>query len=125
MFPVSPEKEHALRARMEKLGLKEADLEESFVHARGHGGQNVNKVATCVVLVHLPSGIAVKCQQERSQGLNRFFARRWLCERIEAQLHPGDTPADREAQRLRRQKDRRARRARKARATRKAGESPG
>ena len=113
MFPVTPEKTAALRARMEKLGVREADLDESFVHAGGHGGQNVNKVATCVVLVHRPTGVAVKCQKDRSQGLNRFFARRLLCEKLEARLGHGQDPQARKAEKLRKQKQRRARRARK------------
>jgi len=67
-FGVSPEKEQALAERMEKLGLREEDILEKFIRSGGHGGQNVNKVATCVYLKHLPSGVEVKCQQERSQA---------------------------------------------------------
>ena len=61
-LPVSAEKERQLAQRMAALGIQEADLEESFVRSGGHGGQNVNKVATCVVLLHRPSGLQVKCQ---------------------------------------------------------------
>ncbi len=72
-----------LTKRMEALGIREADLEESFVRSGGKGGQNVNKVATCVVLVHVPSGTAVKCQLARTQAANRIAARESLVEKIE------------------------------------------
>ena len=98
---------------MQRLGVREADLEERFIHSGGNGGQNVNKVATCVVLVHPPTGVMVKCQKDRSQGLNRFFARRLLCDRIEAQLGLQNDPESLRIAKLRRQKQRRARRARK------------
>ena len=111
MFPVSPEKQQALRARMEALGVREEDLEEHFVRSRGSGGQNVNKVATCVVLRHGPSGVHVRCQRERSQALNRFLARRLLLDRIEAQRQGVISAAARERARIRRQKRRRSRRA--------------
>lgn len=68
---------------MQRLGVKESELEESFVRSSGPGGQNVNKVSTCVVLRHRISGIEVRCQQERSQALNRFLARRILLKKIE------------------------------------------
>jgi len=111
MFPVSAEKVQALRARMASLGIVEADLDEQFVRSGGHGGQNVNKVATCVVLVHVPTSVRVRCQQERTQGMNRFLARRELCDKVEARL-TGAVAAERQArERIRRQKRRRSRRA--------------
>ena len=111
MFPVSPLKERALRARMDALGVRDADLTEQFVRAQGKGGQNVNKVATCVVLRHGPSGIVVKCQQERSQALNRFLARRALLDRLEARERGVAAAAEAERARIRRQKRKRSRRA--------------
>ena len=111
MFPVSSEKTHALAARMHALGVREEDLDEQFVRSGGAGGQNVNKVATCVVLRHRPTGILVKCQRERSQALNRFLARRELCDRIEAGRRGAALAAEQERQRIRRQKRRRSRRA--------------
>ena len=111
MFPVSVEKTQRLAARMQALGLREEDIDEQFVRSGGHGGQNVNKVATCVVLRHGPSGLMVRCQQERSQGLNRFIARRLLCDRLEARVRGVAEAATRERERIRRQKRRRSRRA--------------
>jgi protein subunit release factor B len=111
MFPVSPEKERALLARMGHLGIRGEDLEEHFIRSRGRGGQNVNKVATCVVLKHVPTGIVVRCQQERSQALNRFLARRLLLERLEARIRGMAAAAAQEIARIRRQKRRRSRRA--------------
>jgi protein subunit release factor B len=123
MFPVSPEKAQALRARMGALGIAESDLDECFVRSGGHGGQNVNKVATCVVLVHRPTGVRVRCQQERTQGLNRFLARRELCDKIEARL-TGAVAAERQArERIRRQKRRRSRRADRKRLEAKRAQS--
>ncbi len=109
-FPVSAQKQAELEAIMQRLGIKESDWEESFIRSSGPGGQNVNKVATCVVLRHPASGIEVRCQQERSQVLNRFFARRILLQKIEAQKL-GELSA--EAQRIskiRRQKRKRSKR---------------
>lgn len=98
-------------ARLRALGVREEDLEESFVHAGGKGGQNVNKVATCVVLVHRPSGTAVKCQQERTQGRNRLIARRILAEKIETARLGRASARAQESAKIRRQKRRRSRRA--------------
>ncbi|HSV05950.1 MAG TPA: peptide chain release factor-like protein [Candidatus Binatus sp.] len=111
MFPVSPEKAQALRTRMDRLGVREADLEERFIRSRGKGGQNVNKVSSCVVLRHVPTGIAVRCEQERSQGLNRFLARRELLDRLEARERGAAATALQARERIRRQKRRRSRRA--------------
>ena len=110
-FPVHFEHEPRLAARMRALGVTEADLAESFVRSGGHGGQNVNKTSTCVLLVHRPSGLQVKCQSTRQQGLNRFLARRLLLDKIEA-LRTGHVAAERERiEKIRRQKRRRSRRA--------------
>lgn len=80
---VSPEKEKALAAKMKAAGLREADIDEKFIRSGGKGGQNVNKTSTCVYLKHRPSGLEVKIQQDRSQHLNRFLARRVLLEKFE------------------------------------------
>jgi protein subunit release factor B len=101
----------ALQARMLALGIREDDLEESFVTSQGKGGQNVNKVATCVVLFHPPSGLRIKCQQERSQGLNRYLARKHLADKIETAKLGAQSERQQEAERIRRQKRRRSRRA--------------
>jgi len=73
-FPVNPEKAQQLAQRKAALGVRESDIEESFVRSGGHGGQNVNKSATCVTLLHRPTRLQVKCQKTRQQGLNRFIA---------------------------------------------------
>jgi len=111
VFPVSPEKARVLAETMRRLGVREDDLDEQFVRSGGAGGQNVNKVSTCVVLRHRPSGIVVRCQRERSQALNRFFARRLLLEKLEARERGVAETAARERARIRRQKRRRSRRA--------------
>ena len=110
-FGVSPDKEQALAERMEKLGIREADLVEKFIRSGGHGGQNVNKVATCVYLKHLPTGTEVKCQQERSQAMNRFFARRILADKIEASVLGRRSAEEQRIAKIRRQKRKRSKRA--------------
>jgi protein subunit release factor B len=110
-FPVSPDKARALRARLAALGIREEDLDEQFVRSGGKGGQNVNKVSTCVVLVHRPTGTRIKCQQERTQALNRYLARKLLADKIEAERLGRLSKREQEAERIRRQKRRRSRRA--------------
>ncbi|MBI4468029.1 MAG: peptide chain release factor-like protein [Acidobacteria bacterium] len=112
-FGVRVEKEVALQARMLDLHIREEDLEEKFIRSSGPGGQNVNKTATCVYLKHRPTGIEVKVQQDRSQALNRFLARRILADRIEESLSGAGSAQERERERIKRQKQRRGRRTKK------------
>jgi protein subunit release factor B len=108
---IGPDKEQALRERMDALGIFEKDLEETFIRSGGHGGQNVNKVATCVRLRHLPTGLEVKCQQERSQALNRFLARRILADKVERAILGRKSEEERRIAKIRRQKRKRSKRA--------------
>ncbi len=96
---------------MQKLGLKDSDFLESFVRSGGAGGQNVNKVSSCVVLKHILTGLEVKCQDERSQALNRYLAKRRLLEKIEEKILGVVTQKRAESEKIRRQKRRRSRRA--------------
>ena len=107
---VSPEKWDALQARMRALGIREQDVDEQFVRSSGPGGQHVNKVSTCVVLTHRPSGASVRCQEERSQTLNRFLARRRLVEKIEEARLGKLSQRQQAIEKIRRQKRRRSRR---------------
>ncbi len=111
LFKISIDKETALRERMIRLGVKEGDLEESFVRSSGPGGQNVNKTSTCVFIRHVPTGLTVKCQRERSQSLNRFLARRLLLDKIE-RLQSGIIDEEKKRiEKIRRQKRKRSKRA--------------
>jgi protein subunit release factor B len=111
LFPVSSEKENQLIERMHALGVREQDLDEQFVRSSGAGGQNVNKVSSCVLLHHRPSGIRVRCQKERSQALNRYLARRLLLDKIEAATRGKAQAEAAHIAKIRRQKSRRSRRA--------------
>jgi peptide chain release factor len=112
-FGVSPEKERALEARLRTLQIHEEDLEETFIRSSGPGGQHVNKTSTCVRLVHRLTGLSVKVQSSRSQGLNRFLARRLLADRLEQQLHGAESSHAQQRDKIRRQKQRRVRRAKR------------
>lgn len=110
-YGVSLEKEQQLIERMQRLGIREEDITESFIRGSGKGGQKINKTSSCVQLIHAPSGIEIRCQRERSQALNRFHARRLLCDRIEGQIL-GDLSKEEQArEKIRRQKRRRSRKA--------------
>lgn len=71
---------------MKKYNIRERDIEEQFVRSSGPGGQNVNKVSSCVMLHHKPTNITVKCQHSRQQSINRLEAKHLLLKKIEARL---------------------------------------
>ena len=109
-FGVRPEKEAELRERMARCGLREEDLRETFIRGGGPGGQKINKTSSTVCLRHKPTGLEVRCAQERSQSLNRFLARRDLCDKIAAKIHGEKSKKQQERDEIRRQKRRRSRR---------------
>lgn len=107
---VRDEKEEALKKRMESLGIFESDIIEKFILGSGKGGQKINKTSSCVYLKHLPSGIEVKCQKDRSRAVNRYLARRELCDRYEGEIEKKKTEKEMLFEKIRRQKRRRSRR---------------
>jgi len=111
IFSVNETKEKALRAKMEALNIGEEDIRESFVRSGGKGGQHVNKTSTCVYLKHLPTGIEVKCQKERSQALNRYLARALLVSKIEQMVKGAESEEIKRIEKIRRQKRKRSKRA--------------
>ena len=107
--PISSEKFAALEQRMAALGMTEANLLEKFVRGSGAGGQKINKTSNCVFLKHLPTGVCIKCQMDRSREMNRFLARRELCDQLEA-IRDGKAIAKTQAiEKMRRQKRPRSR----------------
>ena len=111
LFSVSPRKERDLAERMRRLGISEKDLVEKFIRCSGPGGQKIIRTSSCVFLRHGPTGISVKCQQERSRALNRFLARRRLLDRIEQKRNGIALEEKQRREKIRRQKRRRSKRA--------------
>lgn len=110
VFPVSPLKEKQLREKMETLNIREEDIQETFIRSGGRGGQHVNKTSTCVYLKHVPTGIEVKCQEERSQSLNRYRARVILANKIEQLIKGRKSEEIQRIEKIRRQKRKRSKR---------------
>jgi peptide chain release factor len=109
-LPVMPADGDAQFAcRLASLGARAEDIEESFVRSGGHGGQNVNKTSTCVMLLHRPTGLQVKCQATRHQGRNRELARQLLLNKLEARRKSRADAERARVEKLRRQKRPRSR----------------
>lgn len=111
---VNPGKEKLLLERMRRLGIMECDLRETFIRGSGKGGQKINKTSSCVHLLHVPTNIQVKCQPTRLRSLNRFLARRELCDKIEERISGAQSARRQVIEKIRRQKRRRGRRQRAA-----------
>ena len=107
---VSSLKNKQMEERMKGLGVLESDLNEKFILGSGSGGQKVNKTSSCVYLRHVPTGIEVKCQKSRSRAMNRYHARRELCDRIDEKVSGEKSERRKAAEKIRRQKRRRSRR---------------
>lgn len=106
---MKPDKWDELVERMNRVGVQESDLVEKFILGSGSGGQKINKTSSCVYIKHIPSGIEIKCQQCRSRELNRLYARRELCTRLEELLFKEKSSKRMESEKIRRQKRRRSR----------------
>ena len=109
---IGQDKRAALKRRMVDLGILEGDLIERFIRGTGRGGKKINKTSSCVYLQHQPSGIEIKCQAQRSREMNRFIARRELCERLEEIAQGRKSERQQRIEKIRRQKRRRSRRQR-------------
>ena len=95
--------DEGLLKRMKKLRIREENLEEQFIRGSGAGGQKVNKTSSTVMLRHLPSGVEIRCQRERSQIMNRYWARVELCDQIESILNLAKLAIQNEREKVRRQ----------------------
>jgi protein subunit release factor B len=109
---ISPEKQKALQEALVRLEIRQEDVIERFIRSGGAGGQKLNKTSTAVYLKHIPTGLEVKMQKERSQALNRFLAWRLLAEKVEARQGE-KTLQHQQLEKIRKQKDRRLRRTKK------------
>lgn len=107
---ISRSKQDRLAARMNKLYVREKDLVEKFILGSGRGGQKRNKTSSCVYLRHVPTGIEIKCQRERSRAVNRYLARQELCNRVEERILGEKSARRQKEEKIRRQKRRRSRR---------------
>lgn len=107
---LSQSKRDQLLIFMKRMGVLDTDLTENFILGSGKGGQKVNKTASCVQLIHEPSGISIKCQRGRSRELNRYYARKELCEQLEERKLGALSRRRQAAEKIRRQKRRRSRR---------------
>ena len=108
-MPIKPEKTKALKNEMDSLGIHDEDLEETFILAPKKGGQKVNKTSSCVFLLHKPTDISVKCFDDRSRELNRYHARKLLCDKIKEHVFCEKTEKQKKLDKLKKQKKRRHR----------------
>jgi len=109
---ISAERKAALNKRMERLGIFEGDLVEKFVRGTGSGGQKMNKTSSCVFLQHPPTGLETKVQRDRSREMNRYLARKEICDQLEEITLGKQSARQQEREKIRRKKRRQSRRQR-------------
>jgi protein subunit release factor B len=107
---ISPETIEKVKVLMAEASVFEEDIEETFILGGGPGGQKTNKTSNVVRLSHEPSGVQVRCGENRSREINRWLARRMLAELILEREHKRKSAARQAAEKVRRQKRRRSRR---------------
>jgi protein subunit release factor B len=107
---VQEKKVQLLKEEFEKYGLREVDIEEKFIRGKGRGGQKVNKTSSTVYLKHIPSGIEIKCSEERERETNRFLARRYLLDRYKEEILDIKSAREIQSNKTKKQKKRRIRR---------------
>ena len=95
----------------QSIGIKPEDIDENFIRGGGHGGQKINKTASCVQLFHRPTHTEIRCQEAREQHLNRIKAYTHLILRIEEMVKGMESKLAQEKFKIRKQKQRRSRRA--------------
>ncbi len=108
---VKPEKIKELNNKMKNLGIYEDDIVEKFILGSGRGGQKIQKTHSCVYIKHIPTGIEVKCQKERSRSLNRYYARKELVKKIEFKLFKEKSEKQKKIYKIKKQKKRRSKKA--------------
>ncbi len=79
-----------IRERLDAAGVLPGDVTEVFIRGSGPGGQKINKTSSTVVLRHGPSGLEVRCQEERGQAANRALAWERFCEKLEERLRAAE-----------------------------------
>ena len=114
MSDVFPALDEALRQRLLALRVRPSDVVERFVRGAGPGGQKINKTSSTVTLRHEPTGLEVRCQQERSQAENRAAAWAELARRL-ALRRQAEAAAQQQARELERRRNRRKSERQKAR----------
>ena len=107
---ISQKKHKQLEEKMTELNINESDLKETYTLGCGKGGQKINKSETCVKLSYTKYNITITCQKTRSRALNRYYARKLLCEKIETIVLGKQSTKAKKIEKLKKQKARRKRR---------------
>ena len=107
---MTPDTIAKIKSLMAEASVYEEDLDETFILGGGPGGQKTNKTSSVVRLFHAPSGIQVRCGENRSREINRWLARRTLAEKILEREQGRKSAQQQEREKKRRQKRRRSRR---------------